>query len=402
MRICVAILLLVTALFTFGCTDEETFKPSAGNSEVTKDVNSPKKPDTVTEKNGQRESSIDEEERDSDKKNSDTAENSPSGKQPADKSTDKQDKSKDDNTILIVAGVIGIFAIVIAALLYERSKKRKTSSPVVNVNPPPENLSRIENRRAEFRVGNLHNIGKRKEQQDSFCLSDNRDVETLQRKGLMAVVADGMGGMEGGAQISRIVTDTFLKRYDQAEEIIPADFLYDTAEASEFAVENYIERTGVVGGSTLVAVMIKGGLMNFISVGDSHIYLLSGGQLKRLNREHNYGEVLKEKAARGEVDKDEPYKNPQRHSLTAYIGMGSFHTVDKNPRPIEIRKGDKILLCSDGIYNALGLDALAYALRGEAGVAAKRIESEILAQDLPKQDNFTGVILECVQDAQGG
>lgn len=57
--------------------------------------------------------------------------------------------------------------------------------------------------------------------------------------------------------------------------------------------------------------------------------------------------------------------------------------------------GDKVLLCSDGVFNALGEEALAAALAGDPYIAAQRLEEEILAQAIPGQDNFTGVILEC-------
>lgn len=253
--------------------------------------------------------------------------------------------------------------------------------------------------KTRFRVGNLHNVGRREEQQDSFCLSDIYDKDVLTKKGLLAVVADGMGGLEGGAAISKLVCNTFLRSYTKHEEINnPVEFLYDTAAAAENAVEKYVKQKNVEGGSTLVAVLIKNGKMDYLSVGDSHIYLLRDGNLKQLNREHNFGEVLKEKAARGEVDKNEPYVNPQRHALTAYIGMGSFDIVDRNSKSIVLVPGDKIFLCSDGVYNALKPEAIIAAMSGDAVSAAKRMEQEITAKNFSQQDNFTGVIIEYALD----
>ena len=137
--------------------------------------------------------------------------------------------------------------------------------------------------------------------------------------------------------------------------------------------------------------------MDYISVGDSHIYLLRGTDLTLINREHSFGALLMEKAARGEVDPNEPYVNPKRNALTAYIGIGNFNTVDRNTQPILLKAGDKILLCSDGVYNALGDDALIEALKGDPINAAKRLEQTILDQAIPSQDNFTAIILECVK-----
>lgn len=248
--------------------------------------------------------------------------------------------------------------------------------------------------RPDYQIGNLHNIGKRGEQQDSFCLSDIRDELALEQKGLLAVVADGMGGMEDGAAISQLVTDTFLRCYRQMSVPDPDAFLYTAAEASENAVEDYMKQAGSNGGSTLVAVLLRGNRMYYISVGDSRIYLLRGGQMFQINREHTYGADLRERAARGEVNPEEPYVNPQRNSLTAYIGMGSFNRVDRNAAPISLQPGDKIMLCSDGVFNALGDDALCKVLDGDVVTATLRLEEAVLGQNLANQDNFTAVLVE--------
>ena len=321
----------------------------------------------------------------------------------------------EENMIPIMVGMAIVIALLTITIFVQRNKlKRKKSSqppPIVSPEPnkpsgspnsttpslPPPifaNNDNISSKRLAFLVGTLQNIGKREEQQDSFCVSNSRDEQALRQKGLMAVVADGMGGLEGGAKISKLVANTFLQSYTRQVVSSTANFLYNTASTAEKEVEKLIEREGITGGSTLVAIMIKNYELNFISVGDSHIYLFQNGILTQLNREHNYGAVLKEKAARNEVSPEEPYRNSQRHSLTAYIGMGSFNIVDKNSHPIPLKPGDKVFLCSDGVYNALGDDALTTLLKSDALTAAKKIETNVLSQNLPKQDNFTGVIVE--------
>lgn len=132
------------------------------------------------------------------------------------------------------------------------------------------------------------------------------------------------------------------------------------------------------GGSTVVAVLLRGGALHFISVGDSRIYLLRRGELLQLNHEHTYGALLRERAALGEIDPEEPYINPRRDALTAYIGMGRLKRIDRNEQPIPLQPGDKVLLCSDGVFNALGGDALRDALAGDAVQAAARLEEAVL------------------------
>ena len=322
----------------------------------------------------------------------------------------------DNNSMMlgIIAALI-LLTLTLIWLIYDRRKMQNTLNNL-NSRPPspnstPQNLNNssqssmiIEtqilnpvNEKIKIRVDNLQQIGNRKEQQDSFCVSDIGNETDISVKGLMAVVADGMGGMEGGAAISNLVTETFLNCYNNQVSFDPIDFLYRTAESSEFAVENYTKQNGISGGSTLVAVIIKNSQMHYVSVGDSHIYLLRDNTLTLLNKEHSLGALLKEKAARGEVDPMEPYTNPKRNSLTAYIGMGSFQIVDRNTNPIVLNGGDKILLCSDGVYNTLSDDLLVNALAGTASAAAKRIQADILAQNIPSQDNFTAIVIECIE-----
>lgn len=304
--------------------------------------------------------------------------------------------SLQDRIFIPLVVVVAVLLAAVAWLLWDRLRKRGSDpasgqgqgdTPVPSTRAPSSVLP-------DYQVGNLHNIGRRGEQQDSFCLSDVRDGQALAAKGLMAVVADGMGGLESGAAVSQLVTDTFLSRYRQLS-IPDADaFLLDAAAAAEEAVEKYMEQTGSNSGSTLVAVLLRGDRMHFISVGDSHIYLLRGDQLIQVNKDHNYGALLMERAARGEVDPEEPYVNPRRHALTAYIGMGSLNLVDRNQAPIVLLPGDKVLLCSDGVYNALGSDALRAAMAGDAHLAAQRLEAAVLEQGLSNQDNFTAVLVE--------
>ncbi len=316
------------------------------------------------------------------------------------------------NQTHIIAGIIVVLILLIlilAWLIYDRKKLKVKLNNHQNNSPPNMNESNNYtimptatvapgNGQLRVKVGNLKNVGSRREQQDSFCISNIGDKTALSTKGFMAVVADGMGGLEGGAQISDLVTETFLNNYKSQSGFDPATFLYRTAESAELAVEQFMKSKGINGGSTVVAVVVKDSQLNYVSVGDSHIYLLRDNMLKLINREHSFGALLKEKAARGEVDENEPYVNPKRNALTAYIGIGNFNVVDRSEQPIPLRVGDKILLCSDGVYNALGDDAIVAALTGDAVTAARQLEQAVLSQAIPTQDNFTAVILECAQD----
>lgn len=254
-----------------------------------------------------------------------------------------------------------------------------------------------------YEIGNVHNQGRREEQQDSFCISDVSSKVDLESKGLMAVVADGMGGLESGASVSQLVSNIFLNKYRGSAVFDCKSFLYEAVMESEREVEKYIEVNHVDGGSTLVAVMIREGLLNFISVGDSFIFLIRAGKLIKLNTEHTYGNLLRERAARGEIDPEEAEINPKRASLTSYIGIGNLRRIDQNGAPIPLLEGDILFLCSDGVYNALGDSALLEVITGgDFGEAAERVEQSVLMQHIPTQDNFTAVMIKITGGKQYG
>lgn len=306
-----------------------------------------------------------------------------------------------ESPILIVCVIVVVFltALVSTLIVKKRKKNRSPFSDDTEHNETPKTNRKKKgsfNSDMIFNVGILHHIGQRDEQQDSFCLSDINNKNSIRDKGIMAVVADGMGGLEGGSIISQLVADTFNNRYKQTNNFEPENFLYETAQESENIVDDYKKRTGINGGSTLVAIIIKAGELHTLSVGDSRIYLLRQGKLKKINQEHTFGAYLKEKADRGEVNPEEPYINSKRDALTAFIGIGNFRKVYRG-EPIPLFQGDKILLCSDGVFNALNDEAIIATLTGDAFVAAEKMEKAILAQYIPTQDNFTGIILEYVK-----
>jgi serine/threonine protein phosphatase PrpC len=247
---------------------------------------------------------------------------------------------------------------------------------------------------AGIQAANIQGVGSRESQQDSFGVTDITNT----RRGVFAVVADGMGGAANGAEISRIVTSHMLRAFQsaQSEANDPAALLLRMVSGAQDEARAYIERQGnQTSGSTVVAVIVKEGGFHFISVGDSRVCLLRGGALVQLNREHTCASELDERAARGEISLEAARNDPQRGALTSYIGLEGQLQIDSNHKPIPILSGDRLLLMSDGVFGTLTDAELAEAAGTvnvyEAGAA---IERAVLAKQRPNQDNFTAILLE--------
>lgn len=262
--------------------------------------------------------------------------------------------------------------------------------PVVNSNPIPPGVP------SGVQIGYVSNIGARSSQQDNWGISDINNTHLVNERGVLAVVADGMGGLSNGAEVSGIVVAMFKELFsrltlerDDAQELI-----YMVFEAQKVAKEYILSIGGEMSGSTVVAVIINDNKLHFVSVGDSRIYLLRGGKLLMLNRDHVYATELDIKAAMGDISIQDSIMDSQRGSLTNYIGMDELKEVDYNRLPISLAQGDKILLMSDGVFGTLSeAEIIAAVDRYNPTVGASNLEAAVQSHNKPGQDNFTAVIV---------
>ncbi len=242
----------------------------------------------------------------------------------------------------------------------------------------------------EERVGKLHNIGRRKGQQDSLGLTEYNG-------GTLAVVADGMGGLADGDRVSQKIVMTLLQDSTKLSGGSPDNKLYEMVAHANREVNKMLGPEGLYkSGSTLLAVMAEKDGFHWAAVGDSHIYLFRAGKLLLMNREHVYEAELIQKAINGENSFAEVKTNPKKGGLTSFIGMGNLKYIDGSIDKVTSGEGDWILLMSDGVFNTVPEPDMCRLLNEapSAKVAAERLEQEVLRRQNPKQDNFTAIILE--------
>lgn len=245
---------------------------------------------------------------------------------------------------------------------------------------------------------NFQHVGSRKEQQDAFYFSDLDDGRLVERAGVLAIVADGMGGLQGGRQSSRLACQTFREAYEakDANEPIP-EALWRALRAANEAVGRQARRSGLQGetGTTLVAAVVAGRDLHWISAGDSRLYLHRGDALTRVTIDHDYARELDRDVARGRLSREDAEVDPQRTALASYLGAGPVPHVDRSVRPLTLQPGDRLLLCSDGLYDALGDDEISDTLAAAPpGGAAERLMNRVLEKNRPRQDNLTGALLD--------
>src|SRR5579871_5655494 len=137
-----------------------------------------------------------------------------------------------------------------------------------------------------FLPANAQHIGDRHSQQDSFGFGDPDDRAFTSHGGFVALVCDGMGGMEFGDAASRAAAHAFLDSYKTktAAESIPGALQRSTRAAND-AVVTLAHEYGLSEGmgTTLVAAVLLDASLYYVSVGDSGLFLRRNGSLKMLN-----------------------------------------------------------------------------------------------------------------------
>lgn len=251
-------------------------------------------------------------------------------------------------------------------------------------------------------LGNYQHIGARSSQQDAFGFSDKDDLVFVAHGGVLAVVADGMGGMANGGEASQLAVRAFLHAYmaKQSDEAVPTAMqrAFDEANQSVINLSHQVGEENV--GTTLVAAVIHGNALHWISVGDSRLYLWRNGQLMRLSEDHIYANDLDRDAVNGNISREDAENHPERRSLTSYLGLALLDLIDCNPKPFPLFAGDRLLLCSDGLYATLEEVEIAPLFDRETQQTAEDLVALILAKNRPSQDNLTVAILACESDPE--
>ncbi len=219
----------------------------------------------------------------------------------------------------------------------------------------------------------------------------NQDMP-LERPDLYAV-ADGMGGHVGGEVAARVAVETLDRAFEHAPTVDGLRAAFTEANSAVWQ-ESQLNADLRGMGTTLTAMALVGGtggkdVLALANVGDSRAYIFSDGELTQVTADHSLAE---ERMRHGEMTEEEAAVHPQRHILTRALGVSS--EVQADMWELELRTGDRVLLCSDGLSNEVSTEEMAEIL-GEVDdpdEAARRLVDA--ANEHGGADNITVVIVD--------
>ncbi|MDM8543158.1 SpoIIE family protein phosphatase [Desulfococcaceae bacterium HSG9] len=246
---------------------------------------------------------------------------------------------------------------------------------------------------AEWQYAGREIQGAREYQEDYYAFFDPFEGQK-KRHDLVAALADGMGGYYGGAQAAQIAVNAFMEQFVHSTV---SSIKYRLQESMEYAnqrIQDAIKVNPQLAemGCTFIGFYITYAGLEWISVGDSMLYLFRRGVLKRLNAEHTMARLFDERVRQGEMAADDAKRHPDRRMLSSALTAEPPALVDLSLAPLPLFPDDIIIAASDGLKTLSDkkmAHALQYAKTQNAAELAEHLIDMVEHPKNPIQDNTT-------------
>ena len=200
---------------------------------------------------------------------------------------------------------------------------------------------------------------QRSENQDSYRGGRRPD------DAVWGAVCDGMGGARGGRLASTMAVDALQQAIEAGIDEAPTPqagraLLESAVEQANRSVYEKARGTPSLSGmgTTVVCALVRGGLAQYVHVGDSRIYLFRNNKLLQLTKDHS---MVQEMVEQGALTEEEAQNHPRKNLITRALGVGRDVEADFGEKEVSPR--DILLLCTDGLTNMVADDDIAQVLR---------------------------------------
>ncbi len=237
----------------------------------------------------------------------------------------------------------------------------------------------------KFSVFQLSRRGGREKNEDRMGYCYTRDACLL-------VLADGMGGHADGEVAAQIALQQFFALFEARATPLISDvpaFLSDALLQAHRHILGYAQERGMTDAprTTLVAALLQQGQVHWIHCGDSRLYLVHGGTLLARTRDHSYREIAQRSSP-------PQASNVNRNLLFTCLGSPSLPLYDQ-AGPSRLALGDRLLLCSDGLWDPMSeAELLAGLARDAVSLCVPRLVDAALQRAGSNSDNVTAIALE--------
>jgi PPM family protein phosphatase len=248
----------------------------------------------------------------------------------------------------------------------------------------------------QFDIGHRTDVGRRRDHNEDYLRAVQPDSSAeLAHRGLLLVVADGMGGYAAGEVASRTAVDAVHQAYYQdLFSDLEAALIRALKTANESVVREAsrdAERQGM--GTTIAVAVIRGDELVAANVGDSRVYLLRDHKISKVTRDHSW---VAELVDSGKITPEDALRHPMRNVVTRSLGGNADVEVQVYPRAV-LKPGDTVLLCSDGLWGMVPDERITHILENlSAQAAADALIAA--ANEAGGHDNISAIVCRVVGD----
>ena len=258
--------------------------------------------------------------------------------------------------------------------------------------------------RLTFEISGNQIDGARDYQEDAFLNSFLDNSSDDSKASALVIMADGMGGHAAGNIASNLVVSTFNKTFSGGfgEDADIANSLRVALAKANGALSESIRETPALDGMgcTMVAGIFHAGLCWWVSVGDSHLYLIRDRELHKKNEDHSYGGYLDRMSAKGMDVEPEP--GLSRNMLMSAMTGDDIAEIDCPGTPLQLLPGDRVIIASDGLDTLR--EGTIIQMCAWSSSAKECVDSLLKAVEdaaKPRQDNTTVIVVD-VHDKDEG
>jgi protein phosphatase len=229
---------------------------------------------------------------------------------------------------------------------------------------------------------------QRRDNEDAFRMAGPAGSDDRLRA--LFGIADGMGGLPQGRFASHVALQVFFESFLRNDPAKAERALRRSVEEAHFGLQQAMQKLGIPQmGTTLTAAWMEGARLYLAHIGDSRAYRIRGGRAECLTRDHTtVGEMVRMHI----LTPEKVRTHDRRSELTKGLGLGLF--IQPDILKLDLLPGDRILLCTDGVWSAVEDAEIADASAAEASPREFGRALVDLAMERGSDDNVSAIVIQ--------
>lgn len=238
----------------------------------------------------------------------------------------------------------------------------------------------------------ITDIGRKRKLNQDYVYTSEMPVGNLPN---LFLVADGMGGHNGGDYASKCAIETIVEYVADLEDTQTVTILEKSIKEANKVVRRRGEEDEALNGmgTTIVAASIQDGELCVANVGDSRLYIVNRREIRQITRDHSY---VEEMVRLGEIKREQARSHPDKNIITRAVG--AMEDIDIDFFKVKLNRDDIVLMCSDGLTNMIEDEEIRMILEGQRDIVEKAESLVNAANNNGGKDNIAVVLIEVTDD----